>query len=272
MLAAAASRGFDVSARLITDWVDKGLLDRPRVRGLGRGKGTSATWPDEQLELFLQLLVKRHDGARRAATLSNLPVMLWLVFGDDYASLRQIRRALTTWTDAYATVKHGRAERTSLALLAQVAHPDARESDKLDFELLITNAAKTGALDLNALEVVGAKVIDPKRTGIARGPFGMLDTDTLIRTLDFRITGLANVQAPDAVYEQARQLYRGTRATEARVRDPQAAHAALTNPAVANRTTLASLGVALNEACLDLVTLIGMTIRTPPNTSQASKT
>jgi hypothetical protein len=259
--ARAARKGSSVSARLITDWVEKGLLDRPDVRGLGRGRGTIATWPEDQLQLFLLLLSKRQE-IKRTATLCNIPVALWLINSDRYAPLRQVRRALATWAAAYTTVKHGRAERTSLELLDQVAHPEAEDSDRLEFELLITKAAQTGIIDLAKVESVARKVIDPHRTGISRGPFGMLDTDALVRTLDFRLTGLANVEARDEIYEQARQLYRRTGATDARVRDFRAAQAALTIP-THGATTIATLGDAVNNACLDLITLMGMTIRTP---------
>ena len=246
--AQATRRGSPVSSRLITDWVEKGLLNRPQVRGLGRGKGTLATWPEEQLRLFLLLLDKRTK-IKRAATLCNLPVAIWMIYGEQYVPLRQVRRALATWAEAYTTVKHGRAERTALQLLDQVAHPDAEESDKLDFELLISKAAKTGSIDLGKLERVARKVVDPHRTGVTRGEFGMLETDAVVHTIDFRVTGLANLQVPDEVYEQARQLYRATRPE---IQPPSLGRMAL--------------DAVVAEACLDLITLIGMTIRTPPNT------
>jgi hypothetical protein len=249
--------------RLITDWVEKGLLDRPTVRGLGRGKGTLATWPEEQLQLFLLLLGKRRE-LKRTATLCNIPVGLWLIWGDRYAPLRQVRRALATWADAYATVKHGRAERTALQLLEQVAHPEAEESDRLRFELLITRAATTGDLDREEFTRVATRVVDPHHTGIARGHYGTLDTNALTRTIDWRVTGLTHLDASDETYEQARRLYRATGATEARHRDPNAAQAALVDPSVATATTRASLEAAMNNACLDLVTLIGLTFLTPP--------
>jgi hypothetical protein len=261
--ARAARKGSPVSARLITDWVEKGLLDRPDVRGLGRGRGTIATWPEEQLQLFLLLLSKRPE-IKRTATLCNIPVALWLIYGDRYAPLRQVRRALATWGAAYTTVKHGRAERTSLELLDQVAHPDAEESDRLRFELLITRAAQTGDLDREQFARVAARVVDPHQTGIARGPFGMLDTDALIRTLDLRLTGLANLDAPDETYEQARLLYSSAGAADARVRDPQAAQAAFIEPTLSPRITKSSLDAAVNEACLDLITTLGLMIRVPP--------
>ena len=80
MLAAARSRGFTPSKRLLSDWVSLGLLDRPLRKGLGRGRGSTATWPAEQRELFLQLLAKRAT-VRQIAPLCNIPVWLWLYYG-----------------------------------------------------------------------------------------------------------------------------------------------------------------------------------------------
>jgi hypothetical protein len=51
MVAAATGEGLPSSRRLVRDWVELGLLDRPRKRGLGRGKGTVAIWSENQLQL-----------------------------------------------------------------------------------------------------------------------------------------------------------------------------------------------------------------------------
>src|SRR5437660_9642055 len=100
LLLAAADAGTPATSRLITDWVAKGLLDRPMFRGLGRGRGTSATWPDSQRLLFLKLLRERHDGRRRIQTLCNIPVAVWLYsepWEPERVPLRQVRRCMATW-------------------------------------------------------------------------------------------------------------------------------------------------------------------------------
>ena len=100
LAADATAAGAPVSTRLITDWVERGLLDRPRRRGLGRGRGTVATWPENQRQLFLALLDQRRRGVKRLATLCNLPVTIWLDSEGldlEYVPLRQVRRCLATW-------------------------------------------------------------------------------------------------------------------------------------------------------------------------------
>ncbi len=99
MLRAVAAKGFQASPRLVTDWVGLGLLDRPTRRGRGRGRGIEATWPENQLRLFLVLLGHRRRGVH-VGPLANVPVWLWLAWGEDYVPLRQARRALSTWLAA----------------------------------------------------------------------------------------------------------------------------------------------------------------------------
>src|SRR4051794_28252688 len=92
----ARSHGERASARLILDWVSAGLLDRPERRGLGRGKGSVATWPIVQAEIFLALLRQRHE-VKQIAALCKLPVWCWLYYGDCTVPLRQVQRAILTW-------------------------------------------------------------------------------------------------------------------------------------------------------------------------------
>src|SRR5205809_339547 len=109
LLAEAQRAGFTASSRLITDWVSVGLLDQATRRGRGRGRGLTATWPEEQKNLFLTVLKKRQETAR-IAPLCNIPVFVWLWWGDSFIPLRQVRRALNTWSGAN---EHGRSWRTA---------------------------------------------------------------------------------------------------------------------------------------------------------------
>ena len=60
----AEAEGLHATPRLIRDWGDLGLLDRPPVRGHGPRLGVALTvWPDEQRQLLLVLLRKRQEGA-----------------------------------------------------------------------------------------------------------------------------------------------------------------------------------------------------------------
>lgn len=123
LLQAARARCANASERLITDWVERGLLDRPVRRGLGRGKGTAAGWPASQYRLWEQLLIHRGRGAG-IGDLCNLPVGLWIYFGDAYVQLRQVRRALATWTGRYGGVRRWPEARAAARRLLSML-PDA---------------------------------------------------------------------------------------------------------------------------------------------------
>ncbi len=262
----SAEHGPQVSGRLITDWVEKGLLDRPEVRGLGRGKGTSATWDQNQLRLFVSLL-KHRQRARRAATLCNIPVGLWLMYGDGYAPLRQVRRSMATWASAYAVVGKGRAETSARELLEQVAHPDATESDRDRFELIITRAAQSQLPDLQELDEVAPKVIDPHRSGLARGPMGMIHAENVLQTLRLRIAGLQNIDAPDDIYQRARETYRVAGSKTDPLPLAETTQANLVIAWTGRNTSSQGQAQAFTQACLDLTMLIGLTIaNTPPST------
>jgi len=114
LVAIADQRGAPASPRLITDWVQLGLLDHPKRHGLGQGRGTVAGWPESQVRLWV-LLVDKRPGLKQMATLCNIPVALWLYFGDDYVQLPQVRRAMTTWAGG----THTRGYRDAASLVLQ---------------------------------------------------------------------------------------------------------------------------------------------------------
>jgi hypothetical protein len=126
----ATAQGRSVKQRLITDWVEKGLLDGPARHSLGRGRGSApGTWPENQHKLFLLLLQKRQE-VSRLAMLCNVPVAFWLYFGSEYVPARQVRRALATYAGVHKTAS-GRAARQSARLLCeQMLPPSFSRRDK----------------------------------------------------------------------------------------------------------------------------------------------
>ncbi len=120
MVDIAASSGHHATERLLTDWQAAGLIDRPYKKGLGRGRGIVALWPESQLRLWLLLLEKRRQTGQ-VPNLCNVPVGLWLYFGDDYASIRQVRKCMRTWSERYGSSRgHKLAKQTARQLLADL--------------------------------------------------------------------------------------------------------------------------------------------------------
>src|SRR6266581_182910 len=98
MLEDARAYGLTVTASQFDDWVEKGLLGRAHREGLGRGRGSTASWPSQQYTLLLELLRARQQGKFRIGQLCALPVWRWVYWGElGGVSLPQVRRAMDTW-------------------------------------------------------------------------------------------------------------------------------------------------------------------------------
>ncbi len=129
--------------RLITDWVEIGLLDHPHKPGLGRGAGSQpGTWPASQLKLFLALWGKKPEAT--IAHLCNIPVYLWLFWGDEFAPLTQVRRAMNSWL---TRLKHVpiRAADDAAAHILSIVEEGRSSRAKRDF---LSDALRAEPLDL----------------------------------------------------------------------------------------------------------------------------
>jgi hypothetical protein len=139
MVEIANSTGRPATERLLTDWQEFGLIDQPVKKGLGRGKGIAAIWPESQLKLWLLLLDKRRQTSQ-VPNLCNVPVGLWLYFGDEYASLRQVRKCMTAWAKRYGSSRgHKLAKQTARRLLEDL--PRARISKNAKADLVSAMAS-----------------------------------------------------------------------------------------------------------------------------------
>jgi hypothetical protein len=255
LVAAAARAGHQIKPRLITDWASLGLIDQPEARGRGRGKGKRYTWPREQRDLLLTLLA--HHGTVRRPTLCNIPVGIWLTSGDHHVPLRQVRRAANTWAATYGRVSFTRAKKGAEQALLQIDHPDASATEREGLRRALTQAGKTGNVDRVRLAQLARRVMDPHRSGIVRGPHGLLDTDACVRLILARIEGFTAVNtAPDDHYYAARRTYLVTTPTSGELRSPIEPSSRL-----ADSLTLApqtGFEAPDNNACVDLITLLGL--------------
>jgi hypothetical protein len=244
LLADAAAAESPASGRLITDWVAKGLLDHPRKRGLGRGRGTIATWPEDQRRLFLALLDQRRRGVKRQATLCNLPVTLWLDsegLDHDLVPLRQVRRCLTTWVTAHKASPVRAARYTAELLIEQQGAPHISRRASRSLIDAVSRATSGAGFDRELLYDAARRAFDSER-------FAGL----WLRTIQARFTAIERLgEIGDETYEAARLAI--NRSVPAYVEQQLAA-------SPGEDETLVKLSIAselASTACLSLVTMLG---------------
>lgn len=260
LIAEAAREGLSASRRLLRDWVELGLIDRPLVRGRGPRAGVApGVWDDEQRQLLVALLRQRqHNGVQRVALLCSFPVSAWLIWGDAYAPLRQVRRAHRTWALAARSPTRRGAAAGSRSTTTLLSHADAGRRSKSRFRDLIQRTHEGEDVRRAALVAITRQAFDPAGNSQPRGPKGAelspavyADNVAWIRAGVDAVTGEADV--PDVVYEEARQLYRQARSAYAREWRSFAA-----DPELGHLHPLSDLEELVNAACRDLTLLIGV--------------
>lgn len=259
----AADDGHQITPRLISDWVAIGLLDKGTPRGRGRGKGKSYLWPPNQAELLRLLLDKRAEAGR--STLCNIPVALWLLWGNSYVPLRQIRRALRTWVEGWATVSGGRADQAARNVLERFDHPDADPRDRELVSELVAKAVYTGEFDQSGLAVALRRLADPNDSGLVRGSLGLGNADDYVQMVLARLRAASQLEkAPGDMFVRARDAYR----LIGPLADPGATRVEIGGEFLSLRelgSRQASLEEATNSACIDLITLLGLELSEGPS-------
>jgi hypothetical protein len=245
LVAASANAGMPVSARLIHDWVAKGLLDRPLVRGLGRGKGKVSTWPESQRQLFLALLEQRRRGVKRQATLCNMPVTLWLDsegLDREYVPLRQVRRCLATWGAAHRAGPRRAARYTAEQLIGQQGTPHISQRARRALIDAVVAATGGGQLDRESLSVAAQQAFGSERFA-----------ELWVRTIEARLAAIQRLDAfDDQTFETARSMLNQTAAiyTERQL-------AAAANEKARRERAFELLNELSSNACVGLLTALG---------------
>ena len=169
------------------------------MRGLGRGRGTVATWPEDQRKLFLALLEQRRRGVKRLATLCNLPVTFWLDsegLDRDYVPLCQVRRCLATWTTTYRAGPRRAARHTAELLIEQQGMPHISQRARRALIDAVVVATCGGPLDRGSLH-------DAARGAFASERFAGL----WLRTIEARFAAFERLEdIDDETFETARSM------------------------------------------------------------------
>ncbi len=186
--------------RLITDWIELGLLDHPHKPGRGRGAGSSpGTWSSNQKELFLSLWHKRPESP--VAALCNIPVYLWVFWGDEHVPLRQVRRAMTTWIERQR-VYRGTADKTAAQLLSDFGTGPSQRATRE----LLAEALRVPRLDMEQVrEQLVAALGQPVVVQAARARPIEVSAANLVEILEARLAAMDKLRTlPDWVFEWAR--------------------------------------------------------------------
>lgn len=170
LVAKAQRAGYQVTGKLIERWVTLGLLDQARAIGRSRGRGVDRRWPQSQSDLLLSLLNHR-ENARSVRALLNIPVLVWLIWGEAYVPLRQVRRAIETWvrmTDRRRSFQ-ARSWATSIVRSLARARAPARARQILIDEL--AQSVASGRLDHTEVRRRLDEVVGPREpTSQTDGP------------------------------------------------------------------------------------------------------
>jgi len=212
LVADAHATGHEITVRLITDWVSRGLLDQPTRQPKGYGRGSDkGLYSENQRRLLLSLLDKRASNHLRS--LARIPLFVWLYWGDDHVPTRQALRALTTWVDDFRTSKEAASQAARL-IIGQVDHPLASAEARRSLLELLTESAYCGRVDEPRIRQAVHAVFEPEHVLIKRvaGPLSApMSTDSVVRLFTARLSAAQAVRRGVVVESQlvqAREAHR----------------------------------------------------------------
>lgn len=260
----AGRRGYKVGSRLIRDWSAAGLLDYPERRGAGKGHGSrAALYSENQTELLMTLL--HHRPTNGIKSLARIPVGIWLYFGDAYAPLAQVRRAMTTWLgDPRSSLREARE--SAQEMLRRLDNPHATDAARKVLLTTLSEIAHTGRLDPTQLERAVRDVFEPGSGQIRRvvgHPDAPLMVESVLDVIQARMLAvdrLTHGQVTDDDFNQARHGHLVTFAEYAAQHSQLAAFASPGTPGMYEPVTAE---LALNSACGNLLTTLGMAAMNP---------
>lgn len=266
LIADARGSGHTITARLVWDWTEAGLLDHPQRRPRGKGHGSSpALYPANQRMLLLTLLHHRPNNG--IASLARIPVGIWTYWGDDYVPLRQARRAFITWLGD-SRVSQRKAKESAKALLGQLDNPAASTAARRHLVRIVADVAYTGRADLEMLDSAVRDVFEPGSKHVRRAlghPAAPITAESVIDLIRARLAAVGQLNAgavTDESFLQARQAHLMVFHEYIGQQPALAASAPQHLPSMYERPNWEA---ALNSCCSDLLTILGLEILYPEN-------
>jgi hypothetical protein len=259
LLADSVAAGHSATARLIRDWTQAGLLDKPKRRPGGRGRGSAPALYTANQRMLLQVLLNKRPESGIPG-LARVPVWMWMYWGDDYVPLRQVRRALLTWLGD-GKVSEKQAVQTARDLVVQLDHPDATPAARRELRNAATDFGRTGEVDLDRLERAAFDVFEPHVSQVRRAvghPDAPMTVDSLVGVTTARQLAVALLRSgkvSDQAFYEARHIHVVGYAEYAANQVAYAASAPANHRDMYERVTVES---ALNDCCKHLITVIGL--------------
>lgn len=260
MFHALHSQGLRVDESFLEDLQKLGLMRPPSHRkGKGRGMGrVSGLWSGQQVELLKSLCQLRdRQKLHSVAARCNLPVWVWLYWGDDYGiTLEQVQQVMTTWAKRVQFLSREEAHRGAHHLVDLVANHNTGGKRQAQQEL--AKLLYDGVEDADTLSESLAHASDPMRP--ANGPRQLPVTPDLItdmiRSRRTAITALVDRQRlPDIQWLWARHAHLSSMSSY--LQDlPGYAHEA-SGTSVAALFSQETLETLLPRACIELVSVLG---------------
>ena len=266
LLCDARALGFPATKRLVHDWIGLGLLDHPIRRSKGRTGGSDKSiFPWTQRNLFRLLAQKRHE-VKGIAGLCGVPVVLWLWWGDEYATTSQVQRALATWAGHVVKVSWQSAQRQARQATEFFDDFGASRDQRQRLTQSLAEIAYAHQLsDEDALARAVAEVFDPARDGRTFGAGGAMgNVESVVALIAGRLRGMERFRQRTSLreLEQARAIYRNTRMEWAKLRPGLAEQRVRSKDAVLFKPeTIQDL---FDHACSELALIVGLL---PPRTT-----
>jgi hypothetical protein len=256
MLRLAASAGLPADATLFDRWVTQGLLDAAQAEGRGYRGGVLRTWPDGQAQLWLTLLSKRRDGAK-PRDLANGPVFIWLLWGEDYVPLRQVRRVVETWAEVGRKAPRHDYRHAARRLVKDVAAPGVDRHSREALVDALVDSARARDLDEERVESLVRAVVGPSDASAE------VDGPRIFGSLRAQFAGVRSFAAfGNAEFKWARAVY--LVASESYARDwPQLA----ADPRFGRLYEPYDVAHMVNGAAGRIVFILGLSEVMPPATS-----
>lgn len=269
----AADHGHTITTRLIRDWTEKGLLDYPQRRPAGKGHGSRpALYDEKQRHLLVTLLHHRKQGVG-IRTLAQIPVGIWIYWGDQFVPLRQVRVAMATWIgDPRVSLR--RARQIAREILQQLDHPAATPAARNTLLDMLAGAAYTGRVDLAALDSAARAVFEPGFGPLHRvvGHLGApLTVDSQIGVIDIRLRAVAKLAAgefSDDDFRSARHAHLLGYAQYVRDQPVLATQEPADHPGMYKPVTPES---TLNRSCDHLLTTLGLGMVYPERAAEFAR-